>query len=170
MSYNNQPRIPVRFLPHNEELVKAQSGDDHKPADYREELTVATVLPGVQHSYRTPAGRVSGNDVFRRYTNGSLDLDYACAKIVQALHLAKDGGGVDVLNGVDKIVLSVLFPTSFDTVGSQMAGHVAHVQLRITPEEVQMLRMKVAAKLAEELNWNAGMGGGSVPGRSSTRS
>lgn len=170
MSYNNQPRVPVRFLAHNQDLVKAQAGQSHEATDYSEEVTVARVLPGVQPSYRVPADRECGNEMFRRYTNGMLDMEYATHKIVHALHLARDAGTADVLNSLDKVALSVLFPMSFDYVGSGMVDHVARVQLRLTPQEVQALRMKVAAHLAEEMNWNAGIGGGSVPGRSSTRS
>lgn len=170
MSKNNLPRVPVRFVSHNQDLVKAQAGQSHASTDYSEDVTVATVQPGVVPSYRTPADRVCGNEFFRRYTNGMLDMSYACGKITTALRAVRDCGGVDCLTSEDKVVLSVLFPLSFDEVSASMVDHVARVQLRLTPAEVTAIRMKVAAQLAEELNWNAGLGGGSTRGRSQTRS
>lgn len=172
MSSHNLPRIPVRFLPHNQELVKAQegiAGQSHESTDYSEDVPHSVVAQGVQPSYRTPADRVSGNTMFRRYINGMLDYGYACQKVIDAIHAVKECGGVDCLNTAQKVALSVLFPGSFEFVSSGMVDAVAKVNLRLSPQEVQMIRTKVAAHLAEEMNWNAGLGGGSVPGRSSTK-
>jgi hypothetical protein len=82
----------------------------------------------------------------------------------------KDGGGVDQLNTEEKVALSLLFPEEFDYVDSGMVEAVASIHCRITMAEVMHVREKVAHHLAEEMNWNAGYGGGSVPGRSQTRS
>lgn len=169
MSNHNFPRIPVRLLAHNQDLVKAQAGQSPTATDYSQDVTVAQVRPGVQPSYRTPAARVNGNAFFRRYMDGSLDLEYACHLIIDALHHVKDCGGVDSLNTAEKTALSVLFPQSFMEVDATMVAQVAQVQFRLSPAEVEMLRVKVASKLAAELNWNAGLGGGSVPGREVTR-
>ena len=90
--------------------------------------------------------------------------------MIDALHRAKDCGGTDQLNTVEKVVLSVLFPGSFSHIGDGMVDAVSTVHLRLSPLEVQEVRGAVARHLAEEMNYNAGRGGGSVPGRSSTRS
>lgn len=169
MSSHNLPRKPVRFLPQNEALLKAQdAGQSHEATDYSQDVVIPTVGPK-RSSYRMPLDRECGNYMFRRYMDGSLDLSYACHKVIDAIHQAKDSGGADVLNSLQKVALSVLFPNSFDFVDSAMVPQIASVQLRLSPEEVQLIRMKVAAHLAEEMNWNAGRGGGSVPGRSATR-
>lgn len=159
MSNNSTPRLPVRFVEHNRDLLKAQAGASHEATDYREEVTVATVSQWPQHEYRVPDARNLGNPLFRRYTNGSLDYDYACAKVIDALHRVKDSGGVDVLNHLEHTALSVLFPSSFFEVDPAMAGSVATVQLRLSPMEAMSIRMKVASHLAAEMNWNAGFGG-----------
>lgn len=161
------PRIPVRYNPANQELLKSQEGiaGQKMSTDYSKELDLATVSRDTQE-YRVPSDRASGNQFFRRYLNNLLDVDHAKHQVLEALHKVKDSGGVDVLNSQEKTVLSLLFPGQFalDVPSEMMA-----VQFRLSPEEVQMVRHAVAAHLAEEMNWQGGMGGGTVPGRSQTR-
>ena len=116
---NNLPRRPVRFVEANQDLLKSQVGTaspgpgwagQREGTDYREEEVVYKVPAGVQSSYRTPADRVNGNQLFRRYTNGSLDVKWAMHQVVDALHRAKESGGHDQLNSLEKVALSVLFP------------------------------------------------------------
>lgn len=177
---NNQPRVPVRFIDGNQELIKAQTGTatpgpgwagQRAGTGYRGEEEVYQQVPGgVVSSYRTPAERSSGNQLFRRYPNGLLDVAWAKHQVLDALHRAKDSGGQDQLNSLEKVALSVLFPHSFSYVDSAMVSQVASVQLRLTPDEVVEVRQAVARHLAEEMNWNSGLGGNSVPGRHTTRS
>lgn len=170
---SNYTRMPVRFVPQNQDLLKSQQpghagqrlGTDYRP----NEEVVSKVGPGVQATYRMPPGRVNGNVLFRRYPNGALDLEYAVHKVVDALHRVKNSGGVDQLNSSEKSALSVLFPHSFDFVPPGMAAGVMTVNLRLSPAEVLQIKEAVATHLAEEMNYNAGLGGGSVPGRSSTK-
>jgi len=179
MSKNNMSRVPVRFIPGNEDLLKSQVGTaspgpgwagQREGTDYRpEEEQAYKVGGGVCPSYRTPTDRVSGNQMFRRYANGDLDVGVALHHVVDALHRAKMSAGHDQLNSLEKVALSVLFPQSFSYVDAGMAGSVATVQLRLSPLEIVQIREAVARHLAEELNWNAGQGGGSVPGRNTTR-
>lgn len=165
------PRVPVRFLPQNQELVKAQEGiaGQRSTTDYSQELSLATVSRAENHE-RMPLERANGNPIFRRYMNGELDVEYAKDRIVTVMHKVKDGGGTDILNNQEKTVLGVLFPAQFDYVDPALAGAIAMSQFRLSMGEIASVRMAVAAHLAEELNWNAGQGGNSVPGRSTTRS
>ena len=169
---NNLPRKPVRFIEENQELLKSQEGiaGQRKGAtDFSEDQTVAQIsTPTAQ--YRTPVGRVNGNEFFRRYMDGRLDLKYAASKVIDSLHRSKDGGGVDQLNSEEKVCLSILFPEVFTEVDSAITSTVAAVQLRITVEEMHAVRQIVARHLQEELNYNAGRGGNSTPGRNQTRS
>lgn len=169
MSQNNFPKRPVRFQEHNQELLKSL-GDSEDLAkstvDYVNDTFVGTVPTSPQGTYRTPPDRVNGNALFRRYLNGSLDMEYACHKVIDAIHRVKASAS---LFPTEQIALQAIFPGQFEgDLDPAMAMAVASVQLDLVPEEVAMIRVKVARHLAEELNWNAGLGGGSVPGRSST--
>jgi len=169
---NNLPRKPVRFVPQNEELLKSQegiAGQRKDGTDFSHDEAVGTISkPTAQ--YRTPVDRVSGNEFFRRYVGGSLDYDYAVHKVVDAIHRHKDCGSADQLNNEEKTALSILFPQVFTFLDGGVVAAIAGVQMRLLPEEVAMIRTKVARHLAEEMNYNAGRGGGSVRGRSDTRS
>lgn len=166
---SNLPRKPVRFIEANQELLKSQegaAGQRKGGTDYSKDIAAPTISGYSVGTYRTPADRVNGNEIFRRYPDGMLDLGYACNKVIDALHIAKQGGP---LNSVQQAALSALFPMTFNYHDSNMVDHVRTVNCRITPMEAIVVARKVAAHLAEEMNWNAGRGGGSVPGRSDTR-
>lgn len=168
---NNLPRKPVRFIPQNDELLKSQEGiaGQRKGAtDFSEDEPYAHISAATA-SYRTPADRVRGNEFFRRYINGRLDLKYAVSRVVDAIHRVKDSGGHDQLNNQEKTALGILFPLQFSFVGDTMTDAVAMVQMRLALVEVEQIRRAVAAQLQEELNYNAGRGGGSTPGRSQSR-
>jgi len=168
---NTLTRFPVRFLKSNTELLKSMGTDysDVKgKTDYINDTDAPTLPAGIQPSYRTPHDRVNGNVMFRRYLNGVLDMDYACQQVIDAVHRFKFGA--TPLYEQESVALSVLFPTAFvDAMDPAMAASVAAVNLQLLPEEHIAIRIKVAAHLAEEMNWNAGDGGGSVPGRHQTK-
>lgn len=175
---NQLSRKPVIMIEENHELLKSQTGTASPGPGWAgqrhgdpgiEQHQVGTVPAGVQPSYRTPGDRVLGNVMFRRYPGGELDVANAAHQVIDAIHRVKDMGGADQLNSLEKTALSVLFPQSFFYVDASMVSSVARVQLRLAPHEVEQVRMAVAAHLAEEMNWNAGFGGGSVPGRSTTK-
>lgn len=166
---NNLPKVPVRLLPQNEELLKSTAGQAPGATDYSQTEVVASIS-GPQSTYRTPPDRMCGNEFFRRYISGVLDLRYAVDKVVDALHRAKDGGGVNQLNNEERVALGILFPLQFAAVDGSMASQIAAVQLKISPMEMEAIRQAVAAHIQEELNYNAGRGGSSTPGRHQTRS
>ena len=169
---SNLPRRPVRFIKENEELLKSQeglAGQSKTATDFEENVPYGTISRPTA-TYRTPPDRVNGNQFFRRYINGILDVPYAAAKVIDAIHRAKDSGGIDQLNGEEKTALSLIFPTQFGSMSSAVASATAMVQQRLSLMEVEQIRQTVAAHLQEELNYNAGRGGGNTPGRSQTRS
>lgn len=165
---NNFSKRPVRFQPENAELIKSMGYEEAKDAtDYVNDTNVVSVAPGVNSSYRTPPDRVNGNKLFRRYLDGHLDMEHATHIVIDAVHKLKHGGP---LNDLEKVALQVLFPGNFGGtyMDQAMAASVASVQLDLLPQEQALIRIKCAAHFAEEMNWNAGQGGGSVPGRSQT--
>ncbi len=168
MSNDHFPKVPVRFVKGNDELLKSMYSDAKGSTDYVNDTTAPTHAPGVSSSYNVPTDRPNGNVMFRRYLNGSLDMDYACQQVIDACHRAKYNAAP--LYTQEAVALQVLFPASFSgEVDPLMAASVAAVNLNLIPEEQALIRAKVAAHLAEEMNYNAGLGGGSVPGRSATK-
>lgn len=168
---NNLPKRPVRFQEDNKDLLKSMGADYRDiegKTDYVNDTSAPTVPAGVQSNYRVDSGRVNGNEMFRRYLNGSLDMDYACQQVIDAVHRVKHGAAP--LYSQEAVALQVLFPMSFHgELDPSMVAAVASVNLSLVPEETAMIRMKVAAHLSEEMNYNAGLGGGSTPGRSQTK-
>lgn len=167
---SNLPRKPVLLVEENHDLLKSQeglAGQSKTATDFSENVPYDTISAPTA-TYRTPSGRVNGNEFFRRYITGPLDVGYAVRKVLLAMARAKDSGGINQLNGEEQSVLRVLFPVQFG--GDTLSGDQAMVQYRLTLIEVEQIRQAVAAHIQEELNYNAGMGGGSVPGRSQTRS
>jgi hypothetical protein len=161
----------VSFIPENQELLKSQAGiaGQRLSATNFSENEPFVHISGPSASYRTPPDRVQGNVFFRRYLNGALDVPYAVSKVIDALHRVKDSGGINQLNNEERTALSVLFPTQFSFVSEPIVDAIAVVQLRLSLLEIEQIRQEVAAHISEELNWNAGMGGSSTPGRHQTR-
>jgi hypothetical protein len=166
---NNEPKRPVRFLEDNQDLLKSMGADYSEVkgrTDYVQDTGAPTHPPGVNNSYRTPHDRVSGNKMFRRYLDGSLDLQHACQVVIDSVHRHKQKD-IPVFPQ-EAVALQVIFPGHFGDMDPLMASSMATVNLDLLDEERALIRIKVAQHLAEEMNWNAGQGGGSVPGRSQT--
>ena len=166
-------RYPVRFIEYNAELLKSMDGGEvlsggraGEGTDYVETEFVPqaqTIVP----QYRAPMDRVNGNELFRRYPNGDLDLDNAKHVIVDIIHKVKDKAD---LTELEKIVLGCFFPLMFPFVDPCLAGPLMSVQLRIAPWECALVSEMVASHLTTEMNYNAGIGGGGDPGRTQARS
>tara|TARA_R110002110_G_scaffold137158_6_gene322230 strand:- start:2413 stop:3000 length:588 start_codon:yes stop_codon:yes gene_type:complete len=104
---------------------------------------------------------MAGNSVFRRYANGVLDYQYAVSKLFEALERLRDGG---LPNDSEKAALSLIVPG----MEKLMDKGFANVMLKLSREEKTMLKTLFMANHKENLNYNAGRGGGSIPGRTST--
>lgn len=164
---NTLPRKPVHLVPQNAALLqKADAGQIDGGTDYVNNVT-AVNMRAIPQTYRTPIGRVKGNEMFKRYLNGNLAVDYCVQKVIEAVHNMKFGVAT---SPEDRAVLTAMFPgvPAFGGADEVMAVAVSRVNIRISPMERELIRQRVAAHFAEEINWNAGLGGGSVPGRSST--
>jgi hypothetical protein len=154
------------------------------PLNYRPQETADTVKkavssqgtsyrPGEIHPtmYRTPQNdrtvsppRQDGNTALRRYPDGRLDVPYVAHKIIEICHKMKDGGNT---TDFEKALLCLVLPGQFKKL---IDPKIAQTMTKISKDERLMLALYVDKHRREELNYNAGQGGGSVPGRGSTRS
>jgi hypothetical protein len=153
-------RVPLNYRQGCEEEV---SKAVENPTSYR---------PGETHElkYRTPHNdrtvmpRNDGCTHLRRYADGRLDVPYVCGKIIEIIHKMKDAGHVTEF---EKALLAMALPHAFQKLIDEK---IAKTMTKLSSQERMMLGLYLSQHLREELNWNAGLGGGSVPGRGSTRS
>lgn len=167
---NNLPRYPVHAVPGNQHLIKADAGQTKVATDYHQDGTLDNGSVSGPTAPRIPYRRSLGNVLFRRYTNGVLDLEEAAQKVVSAIHILKQDS-VPLLPQ-DALALVAVFPNVpaiyACAVGMGIIPEQAMMLARLAPFEVNAIQNRVAAHLKEEENWNAGQGGGSIPGRSTT--
>jgi len=151
-------RVPLNLRKSDtEEVVKAATS--YRPGE--------THNPPVRDQYNDPklTPRNVGCTPLRRYPNGKLDVKYVAAQIIDLIHKAQDGGK---LTEFEKALLTSILPGKFQYPG--MDSRLAGTHARLSDEEKLLVALLVNGHLREEMNWNAGQGGGSVPGRHVTRS
>lgn len=129
-----------------------RSGHMHKP-EYRS-----------QYHDNTGTARNTGCTILRRYANGVLCFSYVAGEIISLLNKVQDNGHV---TEYEKAILAMVLPKPFS---KMIDSKIAQTMTKLTNEERMVLAHMVAAHMKEVQNWNAGQGGGSVPGRSTTRS
>lgn len=100
--------------------------------------------------YRMPTDRTRGCEVFRRYMNGQLDLDYAKNVVIDCLHTYKDGVQ---LTDMEQLILSFCFPAVFNFVDPVIASKMKMLQFRLQDYELFQIQMAVADHLAAEMNY-----------------
>lgn len=114
-----------------------------------------------QYSDLTDRAGVSDQTRVRRYPNGALDYSWATNLVLDAIHKAE----TDMyLTPVEESLLTVVFPLKFDKVEAAQA----EIRTQLSKTEKGYLKDMIEAKLKEQLNYNAGRGGGSVSGRTRT--
>lgn len=153
----NFPRLPVRFLAHNQELLKSQqsmAGAELGATDY--EVTESAPVAVPEPQFRAPGDRNLGNLLFRRFPNGMVDVENAKMVVVDIIHKVKD---LVPLTELEHVVLGCFFPGQFPYVAPGLVEQLSAVQLRLSPLEMSMISEAVAAHLSAEMSWNAGAGG-----------
>jgi len=102
--------------------------------------------------------------VMRRYADGKLDLQWAKNMVLDAIKGSSfEGGGAE--RPVQMALATLILPEKIREVEPRQA----EIMTQMSATEKQQVRTLVLAQLAEEENWNAGVGGDSVEGRSKTR-
>lgn len=146
-------------LNHQQDLKKAKEATSYRPG--------ISHTPPVRDQYTDPklAPRNVGCTPLRRYPNGKLDVKYVAGQIIDLIHKVQNAGK---LTEFEKALLTSILPATFQFHG--MDTRLAGTHARMSDEEKILVAMIVNAHLKEEENWNAGLGGGSVPGRHVTRS
>lgn len=125
-------------------------GETHK-TEYRNQFNDRTL------------NRNEGCTPLRRYPNGILDHKYVAHQVIDIIHKMKDSGNV---TDFERALLTLVLPGKFKEL---IDSKIAQTMTKLTIDERMMVGLLVEQHLREELNWNSGLGGGSVPGRSSTR-
>lgn len=157
---SNSPRVPINLRQDAEKVSKAatldetsyRSGIRHKP-EYRNQYLDDSITQ-----------RNMGCTILRRYPNGQLCFEHVCNEILSLINKVKDGGHV---TDYEKAVLALCLPQPFSKL---MDSKIAQTMTKLSKEERMLIAHMVGAKLREIENYNAGRGGGSIDGRSSTRS
>lgn len=147
------PRVPLHFQ--NNEVSKAA----------KENPSWESFQPHETHTsqYSEMEDRPSTHSMsrIRRYPDGKLDMMWAANLVIDAVKKAEIDGP---LTDLEESLLTVIFPLKFRKKEPQQA----EINTQLSRSEKEYLKDYITAHFAEELNWNAGRGGGSVPGRTRT--
>lgn len=147
------PRKLVRFIEDNQELLDVQksvSGEQGVVGTDYSGPTESPMTAQMEPTYRTPNDRVSGNEMFRRYADGTLDIEYASNKVITAIHNTSVG---IVLTGIEQTALSCLFPQNFSYVDAGVSAATRAVNLKISPLESLQIQARVSKHLTHELEY-----------------
>lgn len=153
-------RVPLHLRKDPEKVAKAVPIDE---TSYIEPLQ-HDVMYRNQYTDDTITARNTGCTVLRRYANGVLCFNYVAGEIISILNKVRDAG---YITEYEKAILALVLPKPF---GKLINAKIAQTMTKLTNDERMVLAHMVQAHLKEEQNWNAGRGGGSIPGRSVTRS
>lgn len=153
MSYNG-PRVPLNMqqdgvakgMKKNPSYESARSNQIHEP----QYSSIGDDRPSMVEQSRV-----------RRYPNGILDYKWVVSAIVDAIHKAESGM---YLTPLEESLLTVFFPLKFEKVEASQA----EIRTQLSRSEKAYVKDMLDAHFKEELNYNAGRGGGSVPGRGRT--
>lgn len=151
---SHYPKVPVRFVNSNAEMLdtmekSSSAGQQLGATDYKpnqEAVYPAQMTP----QYRTAPDRVNGNVIFRRYVDGTLDVEYAKHQIIDAIHKVRDHVP---LNSMEEAALSCCFPRTFSFIDPGVQESVRTVNLKISLLESMMVAQAVALHLAAEIEY-----------------
>ena len=153
---NYGPRVPLHWQ--NNDLSKAAK--KHENPSYESARDNEIHEPQYEAMDDRPSS-MHDSSRLRRNVNGELDYKWAMHQVVNAIHSTETG---EYLTPLEESLLTVFFPVRF----SKVEVAQGEIRTQLSRTEKKHLKNMVDARLKEELNWNAGNGGGSVEGRSRT--
>ena len=154
MTYSTFSRVPIHLQEDNDMFKSSDAGQRIGATDFQGGQEVAVEV-GPGNRYRAPEDRANGNTFFRRNGLNELDIDGSVYKIIDAIESFKQGVGV---NPEDTAILSIMFPGAFSD-DNGTAEAMARINLRLSPAEYLLLRMKVAQHFQQTMQANMGVTG-----------
>lgn len=152
---NYGPRVPLHLQ--DPEIAKAAAKASPSYESFRKDQIFKPQYKEMENRPSTHA-----MSMIRRNPDGTLDHNWAKNVIVDAIHNAATPHAI---LPVHLALLQVVFPGKYRNMEPQQA----EILSQLSATEKAKLKDMVEAHLKEEENWNAGQGGGSVPGRHITR-
>lgn len=154
---SNNVRVPINWQ--NVEFAKSMAQKSPSWESFR------------SHQIHEPKHRNLGDDgpsthamsVMRRNPDGTLDFEWAKNMVLDAVH---NLNYPFALTPVHYALLTVVMPSKY----RNMIPQQAEIMTQLSGSEKYKVLALVEAQLKEEENYSAGRGGGSVEGRSQTRS
>ena len=159
---NFGPRIPLHIQ--HPQLKKS----------YQKNESYESFRPNIVHGSghyndMQPGARADIPEQFRirRAPSGELDYKWVANQIIDAIHKLEFNGqtgdpnyGSASLLPLEVALLTVVVPEKY----RKMEPMQAEIMTQLSASEKDVLRAMVAQQIANENNWNAGFGGGAVPG------
>lgn len=156
-------RVPLNFRPQATADV-VEKAVSYQGASYRPGEVHPTIYRSPHNDRTISSPREDGNTALRRYPDGRLDVQYVANKIIDIVHKMQDGGST---TDYEKALLTLILPGQFRQL---IDPKIAQTMTKLTKDERLLIAVCIDKHRREELNYNTGLGGGSVPGRGSTRS
>lgn len=152
MNKYHGPRVPLNMQRNLSKAKPSQINPSYESARPNE------IFP---ETYGPMIGRPSTHAMawMRRYPDGTLDFQWALNVLIDAVKKAEYN---HYLTPLEESMINVIFPNSYP---SSPEG-IADIRTQLSRTEKRTLKEMAEAQFKEELNYNAGEGGGSVPGRS----
>lgn len=147
-------RIPLHLQ--NPDIAKAAKNASPSYETFR-----PNEVHPVQYHEMEDRSSLGQNNRIRRYPNGELDFKWVMNQLVDAL---RDASYNHILLPIQAALLTVVLPLKH----RKMEPQQAEILTKLSDSEKNVIRIMLEAHEREVDNWNAGQGGGSVPGRHKT--
>jgi len=141
----------------NTEVAKAAKAGNPSYESFR-----PNQIHGVQYREMEDRPGLGQAQRIRRYPNGQLDFMHVADQVLDVIK--KMNYNPDDLTPIEAALVTVVLPLKF----RKMEPQQAELLTQMSTSEKEAVAALVEGKLAEILNWSAGNGGGSVPGRTLT--
>jgi hypothetical protein len=156
-------RMPLHMQ--NPDIAKAAVQENSSYESFRPNV----VHPSGAYRDMEPGDRANIPEQYRirRYPSGQLDAMWVANQVIDAIHKVEFNGttgdpnlGSASLLPIECALLTVVFPAKY----RKMEPQQAEIMTQLSATEKELVSAIVGKQMADEAGWNAGQGGGSVPG------